>query len=66
MAMARRPSHLVVHETLRLVVNVYTSDEIVMLLSSAGFTDIRVRGGYHGGPSTRHDTFHVFVAANRA
>ena len=53
---------LVAHETHTLVANVYTSAEIVTLLTSVGFTDVRVLGGYHGGPPTELDEFHVFVA----
>jgi hypothetical protein len=53
---------LVAHETHALVANVYSSNEIVALLASVGFTDVRVLGGYHGGAPTELDEFHVFVA----
>lgn len=53
---------LVAHETHTLVANVYSSNEIVTLLASVGFTDVRVLGGYHGGAPTELDGFHVFVA----
>ena len=53
---------LVADETHDLVVNVYTSDEIVVALSEAGFVDIRIVGGYHGGEPTADDQFHVFLA----
>ncbi len=53
---------LVAHETHDLVANVYSSNEIVTLLTTVGFTDVRVLGGYHGGPPTQLDAFHVFVA----
>ena len=53
---------LVAHETHALVANVYSSDEIVTLLTTVGFTAIRVLGGYHGGPPTKLDGFHVFIA----
>jgi SAM-dependent methyltransferase len=53
---------LVAHETHALVTNVYSSNEIVSLLASVGFTDVRVLGGYHGGAPTELDGFHVFVA----
>lgn len=53
---------LVGHESHALVANVYSSDEIVSLLGSVGFTDVRVLGGYHGGAPTELDRFHVFVA----
>ena len=52
---------LVAHETHSLVANVYSSDEIVTLLASVGFSDVRVLGGYHGGAPTELDGFHVFV-----
>jgi hypothetical protein len=58
-----RGDQLVAHETHRLVINVYASDEIVGLLAEAGFTDVQVLGGYHSGPPTPLDAFHVFVAA---
>lgn len=53
---------LVAHEAHDLVVNVYSSDEIVALLAAIGFADVRVLGGYHGGAPAELDEFHVFVA----
>ena len=53
---------LVAHETHALVANVYSSNEIVTLLATVGFTDVRVLGGYHGGEPTQLDAFHVFTA----
>ncbi len=53
---------LVAHETHALVANVYSSDEIMTLLTTAGFTDVRVLGGYHGAAPSSLDRFHVFVA----
>ncbi len=53
---------LVAHEAHTLVANVYSSDEIVALLVSVGFTEVSVLGGYHGGAPTELDAFHVFVA----
>lgn len=53
---------LVAHETHSLLANVYSSNEIVTLLATVGFTDVHVLGGYHGGPPTELDTYHVFVA----
>lgn len=58
-----RDDELVAHEAYTLVANVYSSDDIVALLASVGFTDVRVLGGYHGGASTDLDRFHVFVAS---
>ena len=57
-----RSDELVAHETHALVANVYSSSEIVSLIASVGFTDVRVLGGYHGGAPTELDGFHVFVA----
>jgi SAM-dependent methyltransferase len=54
---------LVAHETHALVANVYSSNEIVTLLASVGFTGVRVLGGYHGGTPTELDEFHVFAAS---
>ncbi len=53
---------LVAHETHALLSNLYSSDEIVRLLDSVGFVDVRVLGGYHGGAPTDLDRFHVFIA----
>jgi SAM-dependent methyltransferase len=53
---------LVAHEAHDLVANVYSSDEIVALLTAVGFTDVRVLGGYHGGTPAEPDRFHVFIA----
>ena len=53
---------LIAHEAHDLIVNVYSSDEIVALLSAVGFPDVRVLGGYHGGAPAELDGFHVFVA----
>ena len=55
---------LVAYETHALISNLYTSHEITMLLTSVGFSDVRVLGGYHGGAPTETDTFHVFIATN--
>jgi SAM-dependent methyltransferase len=57
-----RGDELVAYEAHDLVANVYTSDEIRGLLVAAGFADVRVVGGYHGGPPAALDRFHVFVA----
>ena len=53
---------LVAHETHDLIVNVYSSTEIVAALSAAGFVDVRVVGGYHGGPPTGSERFLVYLA----
>lgn len=54
---------LIAHESHSLVANFYSSDEIVTLLTTVGFTDVRVQGGYHGGAPNDLDGFHVFIAA---
>ncbi len=56
---------LLAHETHRLVVNVYTSSEIVAALGAVGFDDVRVVGGYHGDPPTGDERFLVYIAATR-
>ena len=53
---------LVAHETHVLVSNLYSSNQIVKLLGSVDFTDVRVLGDYHGGAPTELDGFHVFIA----
>lgn len=53
---------LIAHETHDIVINIYTSDEIVVALSEAGFVDIDIVGGYHGGEPSDSDQFHVFIA----
>jgi SAM-dependent methyltransferase len=50
------------HETHRLVVNVYVRDEIVAALGEAGFHDVEVVGGYHGGPPRGDERFLVYLA----
>ena len=61
-----RDGQLVSHERHALVVNIYSSDEIVDLLASVGFTAVEVLGGYHGGVPAAGDRFHVFVATGPA
>jgi SAM-dependent methyltransferase len=53
---------LVAHETHALVANVYTSPEIVDALGEAGFVDVQVVGGYHGGEPTGDEEFLVYLA----
>ena len=53
---------LLAYETHALVVNIYSSDEIVALLGDAGFADVRVVVGYHGGEPDRRDKFRVYLA----
>ena len=43
---------LVADETHVLVSNLYSSNQIVKLLGSVDFTDVRVLGDYHGGAPT--------------
>ena len=53
---------LIAHETHRLVLNVYSSSEIIAALDAAGFDDVRVVGGYHGDPPTGDERFLVYLA----
>jgi SAM-dependent methyltransferase len=53
---------LIAHEAHALVINLYTSQEIMALLDAVGFTGVEVQGGYHGGPPTESDAFHVYLA----
>ena len=53
---------LVGHEAYRLLINVWTPAAIVGALAEAGFEDIHVVGGYHGGEPTGHERFLVYLA----
>jgi Methyltransferase domain len=53
---------LVAHEVHTLTVNLYTSDEIVDALRSAGFADVGIVGGYHGDEPRGDERFIVYVA----
>ena len=53
---------LVAHETHALVVNVYTREQIVAALGEAGFAEVSVVGGYHGGEPTGDEKFLVYRA----
>jgi SAM-dependent methyltransferase len=53
---------LVRTESYRLLVNLYTPDDIVALLGQAGFVDVQVTGGYHGGPPRGDERFLVYTA----
>lgn len=55
---------LVAYETHALTFNVYTRDQIVDALRQAGFMDVRVSGGYHGGEPEETDRFLVYRARN--
>ena len=57
-----RGGELVGHETHALIVNIYSSDEIVAMLGEVGFVDVRVVGGYHGGEPRSGDRFLVYIA----
>ena len=50
------------YETHELSVNLYVPEEIVGALRAAGFADVDVVGGYHGGPPTSDERFLVYVA----
>jgi SAM-dependent methyltransferase len=53
---------VVAHETHALVANLYTPSEIVDALGQAGFGDIDLAGGYHGGEPTGDEEFLVYLA----
>ena len=53
---------VIAHETHELVENLYSEGEVVALLDRAGFVDIEVVGGYHGGPPNGDEQFLVYVA----
>ena len=53
---------VIAHETHELVENLYSEAEVVALLERAGFVDIEVVGGYHGGPPNGDEEFLVYVA----
>jgi len=57
---------LVAHETRSVIINLYTADEIVASLTSAGFADLDVVGGYHGGEPDGSERFLVYIARRPA
>lgn len=57
-----REGALVAKEEHLLTESYYERDELVSLLERAGFVDVDVRGGYHGGPPASDDDMIVFVA----
>jgi SAM-dependent methyltransferase len=57
-----RDDELLAHETHALVVNLYRPMQIQAALVDAGFVDVRVCGGYHGGAPTSTDAFLVYRA----
>jgi SAM-dependent methyltransferase len=58
-----RDGELLTDETHRLTERVYLRNELVTLLEVAGFTDISVVGGYHGGPPRGDEQFLVYIAS---
>ncbi len=61
-----RAGELVAHETRSVVINLYTADELVASLASAGFVDLDVVGGYHGGEPDGSERFLVYIARRPA
>jgi SAM-dependent methyltransferase len=59
-----RDGALSAHETHRLVANLWEPDELVAALGDAGFVDVRVVGGYHGGRPTGDERFLVHLATH--
>lgn len=57
-----RDGELIAHETRPLLETIDTRDEIISMLAAAGFADVTVVGGYHGGPPTGDEEFLVYVA----
>jgi hypothetical protein len=57
-----RGDELVAHEAHPIVINVWGRTEIIAALEAAGFTDVQVVGGYHGGEPTGDERFVVFLA----
>ncbi len=53
---------LVAHETHSLVINSYTSSEIVAALHAAGFDDVGVVGGYDGHRPTGGEETLLYIA----
>jgi SAM-dependent methyltransferase len=53
---------VVAEETRQLAENLYFAQEILLVLSEAGFRDLSVEGGYSGQPATPDDGAVVFVA----
>lgn len=57
-----RDGTMVAEEIGRLAENEYLVPELRLMLDVAGFSDIRVEGGYSGRPATASDGMVVFVA----
>lgn len=53
---------LLAHETHQLLASIYTADEVTAALSTAGFEQVTVMGGYHDGPPVAGDSMHVWIA----
>ena len=58
-----RDGDLVAYEVHELVENLYSRAGVEALLERAGFVDVEVLGGYHGGPPTGDEEFLVYVAS---
>lgn len=61
-----RDGELVAEEEHLLTEAFYERDELVALLGDAGFVDVEVRGGYHGGPPAPEDEMIVLLARRAA
>jgi SAM-dependent methyltransferase len=57
-----RDGQLVASESHLLTENLYFRNELVLLLERAGFADVEVVGGYHGGEPTGDEDFLVYLA----
>ncbi len=56
----------VAEEERRLVENLYFAPELVLMLETAGFSEIRIEGRYTGAPATPDDGSVVFIARRSA
>lgn len=61
-----RDGELVAEEEHLLTESFYGRDELAALLEGAGFVDVEVHGGYHGGPPDPDDEMVVLLARRSA
>ena len=61
-----RDGEMVEQEEHRIVLPEYFAQEIVLMLDTAGFTEVEIQGRYTGAPATRDDATVVFLARRPA
>lgn len=61
-----RDGEMLEQEEHRIVLPEYFAQEILLMLDTAGFTDVEIQGRYTGVPATRDDATVVFVARRPA